>query len=334
MTILQSPPDKDDPSQVDPLLAIWQYGLGKTAAFTSDLAPNWGAFWYDWDKYQAFIKQLLTDISRIQKEGSLRLSTYTNGGDGVLIVEDFHPDEAFLEVNARIMGPGNKTESIPLKQVAPRRYQANVPLWGHGRYHVAVNGKGGDRSDDVFGGFIVPYSPEYLRFRSNMPILQEIAERTSGEVLSGDPQTDDIYERGRSVKQSTKPIFDWFLIALAILVPLDVGIRRVQFEWSSIKALLTFRRKPAESTATIGALLQRKQSVSQEQQARREERTLPPSLSSKSSTGKPPRSAPPPPSVTGSKPSAPPTATPETNQPTSTTERLLQLKRKRDEEQK
>ena len=79
------------PTQVDPILAVWQYGSGKTAAFTSDLSPNWGADWFDWDKYQPFVKQLMTDISRVRRTDTLRMSTYTNGGDGVIIVEDFHP---------------------------------------------------------------------------------------------------------------------------------------------------------------------------------------------------------------------------------------------------
>ncbi len=333
MTILQSPPDKEDPSQVDPLLAVWQYGLGKTAAFTSDLSPNWGAFWYDWDKYQAFVKQLLTDISRVRKEGSLRMSTYTNGGDGVIIVEDFHPDEEFLEISARVMGPNGKTESVPLKQVAPRRYQATLPLWGHGRYHVAVSGAAGERSDQAFGGFVVPYSPEYLRFRSNRQVLNEIVERTGGELLSGDIKKDEIFERGRSVKRSTKPIFDWFLIALAILVPLDVGLRRVQIDWSAIRSLFVFDRKKGPATATMGALLARKQEVSSELQSRRVE-TKPgfgidkPGFPSQSAgAAKPQATAPP---VVSPKPPA--AAPPSDDKPTSTTERLLQLKRKRDED--
>ena len=333
MTILQSPPDKEDPTQVDPLLAVWQYGLGKSAAFTSDLSPNWGAFWYDWDKYQAFVKQLLTDISRVRKEGSLRMSTYTNGGEGVIIVEDFHPDEAFLQMEARLIGPGDKSEAVTLKQVAPRRYQAEIPLWGHGRYHVAVNGKGGDREDQVFGGFVVPYSPEYLRFRSNRPVLSEIAERTSGEMLSGDPKEDKIYERGRSVKRSTKPIFDWFLIAMAILVPVDVGLRRVQLDWSAIKAMFVLDRKKGPATATMGTLLQRKQEVSSELQSKREERPLSPMFgtggTAKSQAKNSPPTAPP---VAGPQP--PPPAAPPGGKPSSTTERLLQLKRKRDEEKK
>jgi len=328
MTILQSPPDKTDPTQVDPLLAIWQHGLGKTAAFTSDLSPNWGEFWYDWEKYQAFVKQLLTDISRVRKDGSLRLATDTNGGDGVITIEDFHPEDAFLELTAQVMGPGKKEETVALKQVAPRRYQAQLPLWGHGRYHVAVTGKGGDRSDQAFGGFVVPYSPEYLRFRSNRQALGEIAERTSGQMLTGDAVADNIFERGRSIKRSSKPIFDWFLIALAILVPLDVGIRRVQFDWSALRALFISDRKTGPATATMGTLLQRKQQVATELQSKRDERPLQPGFGTPAASSTK-RQAPP---VIAPPPASPPTVEP-TDKPTSTTERLLQLKKKREEEQ-
>jgi hypothetical protein len=309
------------------VLSVWQHGLGKTAAFTSDFSSNWGEHWQKWDHFQPFIKQLLTDVSRVKKDGHLRMSTHTSGGDAVIVVEDFHPDEGFLELSAKLAGPNQKSENIPLKQVAPRRYQATVPLWGHGRYHAIAQGTGGDRKDLAFGGFIVPYSPEYLRFRSNRQTLQDVADRTGGRVLSGDPAKDDIYQHGRAPKRSSKPIFDWFLIALAILVPIDVALRRIQIDFASIKSALGFGRRAAP-TATMGALLQAKQSATAAIQSRREERPL----LSQSSTSIPKRSsssssstvvtqqaaAPPPPDPGGS--------------PTSTTERLLALKRKRDED--
>src|SRR5690606_38298289 len=120
------------------------------------------------------------------------------------------------------------------KQVAPRRYQATVPLWGHGRYHVATQGKASERDDLAFGGFIVPYSPEYLRFRSNRQTLSEIAERTGGRLLDGVAKTDNVFGYQRSPRSASRPIFDWFLIALACLIPLDVAVRRIQIELKPI----------------------------------------------------------------------------------------------------
>ena len=327
MQILNGPPDAEQSDSLDPVLSVWQHGLGKTAAFTSDFSTNWGSNWQQWGRFQPFVKQLLTDISRVKKDGHLRLSTHTSGGDAVIVVEDFHPEESFLELNTKLSGPGQKTENVQLKQVGPRRYQATVPLWGHGRYHAIAQGLGGDRKDLAFGGFIVSYSPEYLRFRSNRQALQEIADRTGGKVLSGDPTKDAIYTRGRTPKRSSKPIFDWFLIALAILVPLDVAIRRIQIDWNSMR-FWAVRRAP--SNATLGTLLERKQTVSAALQARKNERTMP------TSTGSvPPRSTSSQPATpTAKTPSASSGSTPTGNEtkPTSTTERLLALKRKRDED--
>jgi uncharacterized membrane protein/Mg-chelatase subunit ChlD len=328
MQILNGPPDAEDVDTLDPILSIWQHGLGKTAAFTSDLSTNWGVNWQKWDRFQPFIKQLMTDISRVKRDGHLRMSTHTSGGEAVIVVEDFHPSESFLEIQTRLSGPNQKTENVTLKQVGPRRYQGSVPLWGDGRYHAIAQGKTGDRKDLAFGGFIVSYSPEYLRFRSNRQALEEIAKRTGGRVLTGDPAKDAVYTHDRVPKRSSRPIFDWFLIALAILVPLDVALRRIQIDVVGLWKTLT-RKRRAPSTATMGALLQTKNTVSASLKSKREERPLP----AQSGT-LPPRSAASKP-ATAPKPTAPaepPAAPPNAGSPTSTTERLLALKRKRDEE--
>jgi uncharacterized membrane protein len=245
--------------ETDPILSIWRYGLATTAAFTSDLSPNWGADWINWSKYVAFVKQLLIRVSRVQEASDLRMWTYMSGGEGVIMVEDFHPDEAFLDLQAKVAGPREQEQTIPLKQVGPRRYQATFPLWGTGRYQVMVAGAADNRNDRAHGGFIVPYSPEYLRFRSNPILLEEIRERTGGELLTAESTAADIFNR-RDPKQSTQPVFDWFLVALACLLPLDVAVRRVQLDWAVIKGWFV-REGTGERTATMGTLLQRKQSL-------------------------------------------------------------------------
>jgi uncharacterized membrane protein len=328
MQILNGPPDAEQSDTLDPILSVWQHGLGKTAAFTSDFSTNWGEHWQKWNRFQPFVKQLMTDISRVKKDGHLRMSTHTSGGEAVIVVEDFHPEESFLEMQAKLSGPGQKSENVTLKQVGPRRYQGTVPLWGHGRYHAIAQGTGANRKDLAFGGFIVSYSPEYLRFRSNRQTLQEIADRTGGKMLTGDPVKDEIYSRGRAPKRSSKPIFDWFLLALAILVPLDVGIRRIQIDVVAIWRALTLQRR-APSTATMGTLLQTKQSVSDALKSKRVERPLP-----VSSGTAPPRSTSSKPSTTTTKPAtpaAPASPEPSAGTPNSTTEKLLALKRRRDE---
>ncbi|MSR56107.1 MAG: VWA domain-containing protein [Planctomycetaceae bacterium] len=336
MTVLQVPSQQSDESaeeedgDIDPILAIWRYGLGQSAAFTSDLSPNWAADWMGWDKYDAFVQQLITRIARVRKEGHLRMWTYTSGNEGVIVVEDFHEQEQFLEIQARMTGPHDRAETIPLRQTGPRRYQASIPLWGKGRYHIVAAPVAGERTEDrAFGGFIVPYSPEYLRFRSNPLVLKEIAERTGGQELEPDATAEQIFNTNRQPKRSSRPIFDWFLIALAILVPLDVAVRRVQLDWSVIRGWFGLGRRSGPSSQTMGALLERKQAVDSQIEARRAETPMVSRLPTikRADPGRVAKPTPP-----GVAAGAPTQGKAPQADPTTTTERLLKLKRKRQQD--
>ena len=319
--ILNAPPLAEEVAKgdaPDPVLAMWRYGLGTTAAWTSDLAANWGRDWMGWEKYDAFVKQLSTEVSRVETRSDLTLSASSAGSRGVVTVEDFAEDESFMEMKARIAGPEGKVIELPLKQTAPRRYQADFPLWGKGRYQVAAAGVslaaagGKPRNEQAVSGFSVPYGSEYLRFKSNPLLLNQIAERTGGRILSRD--TLDIFQRERATRESSKPVFDWFLIALACLIPIDVGVRRVQLDWSVIKSWFGIGKR-RESTATMGALLERKKQI-QPAVNPPQERPKPLNLPSQPATIAP-------------KPTEPKAEPPKSDAPQSTTERLLARKRKR-----
>jgi len=330
--ILNTVPKEAEQGETDPVLAVWHYGLGTTAAFTSDLSPNWGANWVNWEQYQAFVKQLLIRVSRVRKEGHLKLWSYTSGAEGVILVEDFHPEEMFLDVAAEVTGPRDQSETIQLKQVGPRRYQATFPLWGKGAYQVMALGTGGDREDRAMGGFIVSYSPEYVNFRSNWPILQQIMEETGGEQIDPNSPAEQLQQQlygRREPKQSSQPIFDWFLIALACLIPLDVGIRRVQLDWRSVKRALGFEKR-GESTKTMGALLARKKDVSAQLQRREESPLKQMAQTAAYLREQQTQRTKPPTPKTAPKPGGP--KKPTTTDQTSTTSRLLDMKRKRQQD--
>jgi hypothetical protein len=316
-TILRVPPNKEEPDQLDPVLATWRFGLGTTAAWTSDLGPVWAQDWLGWEKYRAFMKQLAQEISRVEQPSDLRLNAFAAGGNGVITVEDFAKDEAFLEIAARVAGPRGETLEVPLRQIGPRRYQGQFPLSGKGRYQVIAAAAGrGSAPEQALGGFAVPYSPEYLNFRSNPILLKQIAERTGGRLLNA--ATTDIYHPPRQPRESTRPVFDWFLIVLACLLPLDVAVRRVQLDWSLIRGWFT-RGPRKESTETMGALLQRKQQM---------KTTLAPPRSERSPPASPATTTPQNLSAASSEPPKPVVE----DTPQSTTERLLARKRKRNDE--
>lgn len=270
-TILKGP----ETEQLDPLLATWRYGVGKTGAFTSDLSPNWAASWVQWDRYQAFVNQLITDISRAERASNLHMRAFAEGNLGIIVVEDFDSRDSFLEIEAQMSGPRRRSETIRLKQTGPRRYRGKFPLWGKGRYQIVAVGVGDGRSERAVGGFVVPYSPEYLRFRSNPIVLKQIAQRTGGRTLTGDERGEEIFIKERKPKESSRSVADWFLLLLACLVPLDVGVRRIQLDWYVVRGWLRLGRRAVPSGETLGALLRRKREIEFVPREKEKERRLP-----------------------------------------------------------
>lgn len=311
-------------SENDPVLSIWRYGLGTTAAFTSSLDANWGRDWVDWERYRAFVKQLMAAVSRVDHKNHLYASCLADGTTGIVTIEDFHPSASFLELRAELTGPGGQRQTVPVKQVGPRTYRGTFPITGAGRYQVLVAASGENRQEQAIAGITVPYSPEFLRFRSNPIVLRRVAEATGGRLLTGQEMGSDIFGVDRRERLTTRSIAEWFLWVLACLVPLDVAMRRVQLDWRLVAEWFGARRAKA-STPTLGALLERKRDVDTSLAAGKGA-GLKPLLTRRHRAA---AEAPPQPE----KPS--PETAPEREEPQTTTGRLLARKRKwKDEDDK
>jgi Ca-activated chloride channel homolog len=312
-TILRGP----DKEQLDPILAVGSFGIGKSAAFTSDLSPRWGRDWLNWDKALPFIKQAIVSISRVSKEGSLRMSTDYTGAKATVIIEDFHSNDEFLQIVAKISKPDGSQADVELRQIAPRRYKASFNLIGEGDYQVFAIAKGATRDEQVVGGVVVPYSIEYLKFSSNMKDLEKLVQKTGGRMLSAATSGEEIFNAPRETKQSSQPFYVILLLVLACLIPLDVAIRRVQVDLLYFKEIFG-SKKVKESTETMGALLQRKKSLRDQD----ENKKVPA-----------PRYVPSPRPKRQNKPSIKPQSS-QSEEPSvpedSTTSRLLAMKNKRD----
>ncbi len=312
--ILQGP----ETEEADPLLISWHYGLGKTAAFTSDLGSNWGRDWVSWAQYRAFVSQLIVDISRVERPTHLQTHVSAQGNRGVVLIEDHYSQPTLLDIQAAVSGPRNRRVKVKLKQIGLRRYRGTFALWGKGRYQLMAMAKGGGRTEHTLGGIVIPYSPEYLRFRSSPIMLERIAEKTGGRLLAGKETGKTLFKRDDKPRRSSRSVAVYFLLLLACLVPLDVGVRRIQLDRSVLLGWFGLGRK--RSTETLSALLARKQQITF--QSAQTDRPLPAAPPPR--TGSPQPGAPPP-QVKQDRP----VADNQTEEPLSTTAQLLAMKRKR-----
>ncbi len=259
----------------DPILAHWQYGLGRAVAFTSDAKAKWAKDWLQWDKYRQFWSQVAQWSMRRVENADFSSEISIEKGEGRLSVEALDPQgnyRNFLNLDATVVGPKGAPKTVHLEQTSPGRYEAHFPTREVGAYLVNLKEvqRGEARATQVLGAN-VNYSPEFDAADPNMSLLRRLAEIGNGQMLNPiAPQTNPfLHERKKTFQP--RDLWEWLLKLAVILFPLDVAVRRIQIdraEWQ--KATQTLRRwfffwrgvpRPAEADESLAALLNRRDQV-------------------------------------------------------------------------
>jgi Ca-activated chloride channel homolog len=216
--------DKDDP-----LYAVWQYGLGRAAAFTSDAKPRWAAGWMNWPGFGQFWTQAFRDALRHESAGGLTPRVEIAAGRGHVSVEATTPEGGSrnnLRLRAHIIAPDLSTTDITFDQTAAGLYEGSFAAVERGAYLVSLfenDGEGGTTA-----GAVNSYSPEFNIASQDVDLLARLSEMTGGQVVQGgEAASPDLFTR-RSTKTIPHEIWETLLLAALILLPIDVGVRRVR----------------------------------------------------------------------------------------------------------
>jgi hypothetical protein len=214
--------------QGDPLLATWQYGLGRAAAWTSDVENRWATQWLAWEEFPSFAAQLVGWTLPAPQVDGLTASARVEENRGIIELQALNENGEplnFLYAHAALVGPDLSVNEGELTQIGPGRYQTEVQLSQPGTYLVRLGVNEGDASlGQEILGLVVPYSPEYRAAGLDLPFLNELARITGGKELA-EPIAAFIHNLEATAK--AREIWQPLLLIVAILFPLDVAIRRV-----------------------------------------------------------------------------------------------------------
>jgi uncharacterized membrane protein len=214
----------------DPLLASWQYGLGRAAAWTSDLKGQWATEWLEWDEYPRFAAQLVGWLLPAPKVEGLDAQASMKD-ERLVVLLDAMDEEGqplnFLEGKANVIDPELKSVELSLEQIASGKYQAEMEVSTPGTYLVRLGVNSGDQSlGQMTLGVVVPYSPEYKVSGVDLSLLSSMAKTTGGGSID-DPQL--AYEHNIPSQSFAREIWQPLLLLAIILFPLDVAVRRILF---------------------------------------------------------------------------------------------------------
>jgi hypothetical protein len=226
----------------EPLLAHWQAGLGRAAAFTSDADGRWSRHWIDWPGYGAMWTQLARMVARPPTSPDAELIAQITDSR-LLITLEAASDTQFLDylhVDGRVYLPGGESIPVRLRQTAPGRYETEIDAASPGNYVVALSPRRGNRRlAPVIGGASQTASPEFRRLQSNGALLDQIADMTGGRQLDVTrPQTADLFDRrGMAPSVGALPAWQAVLWLAVGLLLLDVASRRLAWGYGGLLSL-------------------------------------------------------------------------------------------------
>jgi len=253
LVVTRMRPDTDarlllDSPEGHPVLATWQAGLGRVAAFTSDAHANWAEAWLDWPGYRRLWTTLTRATARPAGRRDFDLDAVIRDGRlaiRLLAAPDDEADEAdaaagaYLAVPGVVSRPDGEAVEVRLRQVGPDTYETSLPADESGHYVVALTPRRGTESlGVVLGGVSQNAGAEFRHLSSNAALLERIRETTGGRNLDPSaPQEADLSRRA-DLPPPVSVIPRWPpLLALAMLLfLLDVAARRIAWSRAGLEA--------------------------------------------------------------------------------------------------
>lgn len=239
-----------------PILAHWQYGLGKSIAFMSDARtqPGGKAYWdRDWANAPLYTKVWEQSVDWVLRavETGKHLQIHTEHRDGKIrvTVEARDAEKRPLTdlkfksaiTSPSFKGPEGQRKDLRFEQKNSGVYEAEFGADEVGSYFINVlaeweeNGK--KMSDGIRAGVSIPYSPEFAEMESNPTLLEKLRQITGGKQYAEDAASltraadmGDVFRKLPQAHLSLQPLWHWLVALAALALFFDVAIRRIAFE--------------------------------------------------------------------------------------------------------
>ncbi|MCH9674497.1 MAG: VWA domain-containing protein, partial [Gammaproteobacteria bacterium] len=204
----------------DPLVAVWRYGLGRAAVFTSEYKTRWGADWLRWKDFSPAGATLVRWLLRSDPRRDVAAKATFVDDSGKVLVDVAGRDGQrlnFLHGELAVVRPNQTREVIPMVQNAAGLYRAQFAARDNGAYLLGVSLKQNEKSlPSTTTQLVRSYSREYRRFGVDQAILNSIADASGGVRRSS---LEGVYDSARPTGAEQHSIWPrWLSVALLALL--------------------------------------------------------------------------------------------------------------------
>jgi uncharacterized membrane protein len=238
--------------QGDPLLATWQYGLGRVVAWTSDAQGRWTAALLNWPSANRFFGDVVRYSLPQTNDPALQVETQVQGDHTHLLVTS--PGLSGEAVSVSAVTPDLTDTALILSSTGPGRFEGDLRTDQVGSYLLHITDSvGGAVKHASTIGLVVPYSPEYLSLGTDTATLIAIARAGGGALLTN---TSSAFNLPVPPVRAVQPIGELLLVLAILLFPIDVALRRLVLRaedlplWRGALKRAPAQALPAEATVT------------------------------------------------------------------------------------
>ena len=219
----------------DPLLTMWQLGLGRSAVFASDAKSRWADQWISWSGFDKLWVNIFRDLLPHSQAGETTLS-YDNASGNLIAdyrIASHVRDAVVPEIFA--IGPAGFRKPVPVKKVSEGYYRGQVKI-GTRQGLFRVRPLEESRLFPETG--LYRQEEELSQYGSNEALLKQVSSFTGGRFS---PSPADVFQTGG---RSIPAVMDLWpgLIAAAIFFNLAELVSR---KWAGILDWFRSRRRVA-----------------------------------------------------------------------------------------
>ncbi len=224
----------------DPLFVRWQYGLGRSAVFTSDAKNRWAANWVTWPGFDHLWANIFHDL--LPHAPPSETTADFDRASNQLVVDyrlsrnvDEPGPEGAPAPDIFAFGPNGFQAPLKVTKVAAGHYRGRLPI-GQNQGLFRIRPLVESRAFPEVGFY--RQEDEMQEYGNNEQLLRQIAASTGGRF---NPRARDVFDAGgRSIRSSMEL---WpGLLALALLLNL---VELVLRKWKGLVEALHLRPQTA-----------------------------------------------------------------------------------------
>ncbi|SKC72948.1 VWA domain-containing protein [Maledivibacter halophilus] len=221
--------DKDEP-----ILALWQYGLGRSIAWTSDSNGKWTSDYLEAEEGIDFFTRMIQSTFYEGGSEELFVETKRQGNAIQISVTNLNDDERLYDMEATIITPELEKFGIDLNITDIDKYIGEFEASEKGTYIININAT---HDEEVIKStqeaFTINYSKEY-DITSSSGKLNNLIKKSKGTIII-DPN--EVFTKTEKNVLGYTDISEILIIISLALFIIDIALRRLNIRFKKFKTI-------------------------------------------------------------------------------------------------